>query len=95
MVLQAIFNKYKEKNLAELLSVMNKCFNYVTASSDLKEIAAECLQLVIENRMFELDTMQMPPSKHFDEVVIKGMYVLTYFPDSIEILHEFIYNNEE
>lgn len=95
MVLQALFNKYKEKNLAELLSVMNKCFNYVTASSDLKEIAAECLQLVIENKMFEIDTMQMPPSRHFDEVVIRQMYVITYFPDSIDILHEFIYENEE
>lgn len=94
-VLKAIFNKYKEKNLAELLSIMNKCFDYVTASTDLKEVAAECLQIVIKNKMFELDTMQMPPSKHFNEVTIREKDVLTYFPDCIDILHEFIYNNEE
>ncbi|MGN0505785.1 MAG: LCP family protein [Lachnospiraceae bacterium] len=95
MVLEAIFNKYKEKNLAELLSVMNSCFGYVTAPADMKEIAAECLQIVIENKMFELETMQMPPSKHFNEVDIRGMKVITYYPDCVDILHEFIYENEE
>lgn len=91
LVLQKLFNKYKEKNIAELLSVMNTCFGYVKTQESLKTIAAECLQTVVENKMFELDTQQIPASGHFGEVKIAGKLVLTFYPDNRDILHDFLY----
>lgn len=94
MVLDAIFEKYKEKNITELYSVMNNCFKYVKVSAGLKEVAYECLTTVIERKMFTLDQMQMPPAKHYDSARIQNMDVIVFYPDAIDLLHEFIYKSD-
>lgn len=95
LVLQKLFERYKEKNYTELLSLMSKCLGYVTAPDTLKSTAAECLQVVIENKMFDLDTMQMPVNGHFENKIINNNDVIVVWPDNNTLLHDFIYNNEE
>ena len=93
VVLQAIFDQYKEKNFAELATVMRQCFDYVSVSSDLEELAVDCLQAVIENRMFDIDTMQMPQSNLYSAPTIGGKDVIVAYPESIDKLQEFLYGN--
>ena len=95
VVLQALFDKYKEKGFSELLSVMNTCFQYVTVSEGLKEVAADCLQSVIEKKMFNIEQMQIPKSGHYGNAIIDGKDVITFYPDNIDILQDFLYEEEE
>ena len=92
VVLQALLEKYKEKNIAELLSIMNSCFSYVTASESLKEIAAECLQVVVEKGNFDIQTLQIPKSGHFSEATIRNMSVIVYYPDNVDVIQDFLYS---
>ncbi len=95
-VLQALFNQFKEKNIVELYSVMNQCFEYVSAPADLRDTAPECLKAVVENKMFELETMQFPQSKMYESKMVVGadgndMDVIIYYPEAVNKLQEFIY----
>lgn len=95
VVLGALFEKYKEKNIAELLSVMNNCFGYVTASESLKEVAADCLEAVVEQRNFDVQTLQIPKNGHYSNAIIQGKDVITFYPDNVDIIQEFLYGTEE
>ena len=94
MVLQAIFNQYKSKSIMELLSIMHECFNYVSAPADLEDLAGECLYAVIENKMFEIDTMQMPQSGNYSESTIAKQQVIVFHPEAVEELQDFLYGEE-
>lgn len=95
LVLQKLFEKFKEKNFAELLSLMNACLGYVTAPESVKGIAAECLQVVVENRMFELDTLQIPGKGLYEAKKINKEEVLVVYPGNVDLLYDFLYRNEE
>ena len=95
VVLGALLEKYKEKNIVELLSVMNNCFGYVTASESLKEVAADCLQAVVEKRNFDIQTLQIPKNGHYSNAIIQGKDVITFYPDNVDIIQEFLYGTEE
>lgn len=94
VVLQAIFDQYKEKSFAELATVMRQCFDYVSVPGNLEALAVDCLQAVIENRMFEIDTMQMPQSKLYSDATIGGKDVIVAHLESIDKLQEFIYGED-
>ena len=94
VVLQAIFNQYKDKSFAELATVMRQCFDYVTVPSDLEELAVDCLHAVIENKMFEIETMQMPVSKLYTSTNIGGKDVIIAHLESIDKLQEFLYGED-
>lgn len=93
-VLKAVFDKYKEKNLVELYTVMKKCFSYVTAPASLEGIAAECLQIVMEHRTLEFETLQIPAKGYFKDATIGGQEVLSFYPENIDILQEFLYGED-
>ena len=95
VVLKALLKKYKDKSLTELLSVMNKCFKYVTASESLKEVAADCLQVVMEHKDFDMDTLRIPKNGHYSDEKIQGKAVIVADSDNINILQEFLYGTEE
>ncbi len=90
-VLKAIFNQYKSKNITELASVMRDCFNYVTVPANLEDYAVECLQAVIENKMFEIETMQMPQKGLYTDVKVSAKDVIVAHPENIEDLQNFLY----
>lgn len=94
VVLQAIFNKYKEKSFAELATVMRQCFNYVTVSSNLEELAVDCLQAVTEKQMFTIDTLQIPKTNLYNDPLINGQKVIVAFPENVDALQDFLYGDE-
>jgi len=94
VVLQAIFNKYKEKSFAELATIMRQCFGYVTVPSNLEELAVDCLQAVTEKKMFTIDTLQIPQTNLFNDPLIDGQKVIVAFPENVDILQEFLYGED-
>lgn len=93
VVLQAIFEQYKEKSFAELVTVMRQCFDYVSVPSNLESLAVDCLQAVIENKMFEIETMQVPQSGKYNESTIGGKQVVVANLECVDLLQEFIYGD--
>lgn len=91
MVLQAMFNQYKNKSLVELYSVMNQCLGYVTVPENLETLAVDCLSAVVEKQMFEIETMQIPQSNLYSNTTIAGADVVVFYPENVDRLQEFIY----
>ena len=94
VVLQAIFDQYKSKNITELITVMKECFTYVSAPSNLEDLIVECLYAVIENKMYEIETMQMPQSGNYNESKIADQQVIVFHPEAVEELQDFLYGDE-
>jgi len=93
-VLKAIFDKFKEKNYVELLGVMRKCFYHVTAPESLQKQAADCLNVVLEHKILDFETLRIPASGKWTAEDINGMDVLYPSPDNIEILQKFLYGED-
>ena len=95
VVLKALFDKYKEKNFVELLSVMEKCLGYVAAPNNLKPLAADGLKVVIEHRSLNFDTLQIPAKGYYEYSTIGGKDVITALPKNVDILQKFLYGEED
>ncbi len=101
LVLQKIFSKYKTKSYVEILSTLSKCLPYVTVPKNFEGICADCLQVVWEKKMFDLDTYRIPIEGHYSdiEVMLPGIdnlqKVLAAYPDTVDILHEYLYGKAE
>lgn len=95
LVLNKIFDKYKTKNISELYNLMTECLKYVTVSEGIEDACAECLQIVVENKMFNLEQYRIPyedkEGRHFTSTKIGGQEVLCPFPDNAVLLHDFLY----
>lgn len=96
VVLEALFEKFKSKNPTQLVSLMNECLSYVTVSGNLEDLAKKCVVEIVENKMFEIDTMQIPQSGMYEGQSIpdetgKNMDVIVFFPSNVEKLQKFIY----
>ena len=94
-VLTQLFQKYKTHNFVELASILYDCLGLVT--SDLSaEAMTKMLELVIEERILELETSQIPAKSTFTDTYIGKMSVLSVnWPANAEILQEFIFGAEE
>jgi len=90
-VLQALFEQFKGKSFPELATIMHQCFGYVSVPSDLEDLAVDCLHAVIENRMFSIETMQMPKANMYSDATIGGKDVIVMDLDNIDILQDFLY----
>ena len=91
IVLKALFEKFKGQNITQLNKLIDQCSEYVTVSGDLKDLCKKGLFAVVENKMFEIDTMQFPQSNMYEYQTINGENVVVHFPGSVEKLQEFIY----
>ena len=95
-VMTAIFEKYKEKNPIELLSIMNECLGYVTTDLSAEQIT-EIMDSVIEDQIFTLENDHIPQANMYsDYYTPRGEAVL--LPDlaaNTEFLHDLIYNEPE
>lgn len=94
IILEAIFDKYKTKNEAELLMIMYKMLPLVKTDIDSKTFE-KMLTTFIEMRTMEIEQLRIPADGTFkDNVKVRGMDVL--IPDlskNISILHEFIFED--
>ena len=94
-VLTQLFQKYKTHNFVELASILYDCLGLV--ASDLSaEDMTKMLELVIEERILELETSQIPAKGTFTDTYIGKMSVLSVnWPANAKILQEFIFGTEE
>jgi anionic cell wall polymer biosynthesis LytR-Cps2A-Psr (LCP) family protein len=94
IILNAIFDKYKNKGELELATTMVKILPIVKTDIDRKTFE-KLLKTFIEMRTMEIDQLRIPADGTFtDNVKVRGMDVL--IPDlgkNVSILHEFIFGN--
>ena len=95
VVLKAIFDQCKNKNLGELISIMGQCFKYVSVDANLEQLASDCLMAVIENKMFDIETLQMPKNGASKNATINGAAVVLFTPEDVDLLQNFLYGEEE
>ena len=92
VVLEALFNKCMDMGLLSAVSLLNQCFTYVTVPENLRNIAVDCLQIVLDHKTTSIDTLQIPATKYLDDQVkVKGKDVIAWFPENIDLLQEFLY----
>lgn len=91
VVLQALFNQFKNKNITELSQIMNQCFEYVTAPASLKNLATDALVAVFEHKMYDIETVQIPQNGLYTNAMMDGMDVCVYDPACVDKLQELIY----
>lgn len=92
LVMNKIFEKFKDSSVTTLYGVMKECLKYVKCPASLESITAECIQTVVEKRMFKLESYRIPVSGHYEEVRINNALVLGYYADNADILHDYLYN---
>jgi LCP family protein required for cell wall assembly len=94
IILNAIFDKYKNKSELELATTMVKVLPMVKTDIDSKTFE-KLLSTFIEMRTMEINQLRIPANGTFtDNVKVRGMDVLV--PDlgkNVSILHEFIFGN--
>ena len=63
--LKAIFNRYKSKNVFELLAIMDDCLGYVKTNLTKAQIE-KLLKDVVENKIKSMDTLRVPVNNTFE-----------------------------
>ncbi len=76
-VLQAIFEKYKSKNLIELLSITQKCLSHVTTNVTADQIE-ELLNIMVYSGIAKMDSFRLPINDSFHDSGVKGYNGVTY-----------------
>lgn len=94
-VLNAVFDKYKSKNLAELVLLLNDILPLVTTDIQKSDIIA-CIGTFVTMGTTELETLRLPIDNGYSSATIRGMDVLlSNMPANIETLHNFIFGSTE
>jgi len=92
-VLTKIFNKYKDSNIFTLLSVFNECLPQVTTNIS-KEDMQDLMEMVVENRILNLESARIPASGTFTDVTIgKAEMISVKWDKNREILHKRIFGD--
>ncbi|MBQ8316337.1 MAG: LCP family protein [Lachnospiraceae bacterium] len=95
LVLTKIFNKYKDSNIFTLLSVFNECLPQVTTNIS-KEDMQDLMEMVVENRILNLENSRIPASGTFSSVTIgKADMIQVKWDKNREILHKRIFGDTE
>lgn len=95
VVLNAIFDKCKEKSEFELVNLMTQIIPHVTTDIT-KEQFRNYLELGLELNIQEIENLRVPVDDTFEEGYVRSMAVL--IPDleaNVEALHTFIFGNVE
>lgn len=96
-VLKAIFEKYKSKNLIELVRIMNDCLKYVNTNLTSAQIK-KALEDIVENGITTMDSERIPVNGTFtEEKNYKGVgwVLVPDYEKNIKALYQFIYLDEE
>lgn len=90
-VLNALFEKYKSKNVFELISIMNECLSYVTTDLTSTQISA-VIEAVIENGITTIDNARIPTDELYTaERYDVGAVLVPDWDANIEFLYQFIF----
>lgn len=91
-VINAIFEKYKSKNIVELLALLPDVLEVVTTDMN-KATILEYMYLAVTMHPEKLETMRIPVEGAYYSARIRGMSVLVpnTLEDNVTALHEFIF----
>lgn len=90
VLLDAIYDKYKTKNLAELALMANGILPFITTDLAQEEFT-EYLSMLVSIKGGNLETLRIPADNTFDEGTVRGMSVLIPNKEkNAELLQEFI-----
>lgn len=93
-VLKAIFDKYKDQNLNDILNIADKICSYITTDLSKSDILS-FISFTMTSDIKEIETLRIPIDSKYKGTTINGMSVLV--PDweyNIKELHKFIYKEE-
>lgn len=98
IVLQALFEKFKDQNITQLSKLIDQCAEYVTVSSNLKELCKKGLVAVVEKKMYDIDTMQFPQKGQYENKSVQDeigndMDIVVYYPGAVDELQKYIYGD--
>lgn len=95
-VLKAIFEKYKTKNIIELVSIMNNCIKFVNTNLTSNQVK-KALSDIVENGITSMESERIPVNDAFtEEKSYKnvGWVLVPDYQKNIEALYKFIYLDE-
>lgn len=94
-VLNKIFDKYKKEDLFDLISIFNDCLPRVTTDIS-KDDMEKLMEMVVENRILNLESMRVPMSGTFtDATVGKSEVIRVDWEKNIDKLHSTIFATGE
>ncbi|MDE7297313.1 MAG: LCP family protein, partial [Lachnospiraceae bacterium] len=76
-VLQAIFEKYKSKNVFDLLSITQKCLSYISTDVTADQIE-ELLNILVYSGITTMESFRLPINDSFHDSGTKGYNGVTY-----------------
>lgn len=97
LVLNAIYEKFRNQSLTELLSLMETVLPYVTTDLDMAEMTSVATQVFNSGLLSnELEQFRIPVDGSYTDSWYNSMLVLDVdFKENIKQLHEFIFGEEE
>lgn len=94
-LLNAVFEKYKNSSLTDLIGMINDLLPYVQTDLTKTEIVSYATKIVTMGAG-ELETLRVPLDNMYDPIYVRKMAVLVpHLPENVSALHEFIYGPEE
>ena len=96
VVLNAVFEKMKTKNLFQLAIVANSCLPLVETDLTASQIS-DYMEKAVESKITNFVQMRIPVSGSFTDATYNGITDLIQinYPENIKALHEFIFGNYE
>lgn len=96
-VLEAIFNRYKSKNIFDLIKITNYCLEHVKTNLTSKQIE-NLLETVVENKITQIKTTRIPANNTFEALDyyngVDDPLVIDFYENTVD-LYEFIYLDSE
>lgn len=96
VVLNAIFEKMKTKNLFQLAIAADACLPLVETDLSATQLS-EYMEKAVESRITSFEQMRIPINGSFSDATYNGITDLIQinFPENIRALHEFIFGDYE
>lgn len=93
IVLNAIFDQYKQKSLPELALLLNNILPMITTDVK-KEDFDNYLKVAVTMGLKDIDNLRIPADNTFDEGYVRKMSVLIPdLPENIKVIHKFIFGS--
>lgn len=96
-VLGAIFNKYKSKNIFDLISISNEILNFIKTNVTQSQIE-KALEDMVENKIIKMNTIRVPVNGAYEAPIEyngMGYPLIVDWDANIMELYQFIYLDTE
>lgn len=96
-VLEAIFNRYKSKNIFDLIKITNYCLQHVKTNLTAEQIE-DLLETVVENKITQIKTTRIPANNTYEALDyyngVDDPLVIDFYANTVD-LYEFIFLDTE